>query len=472
MNPNEGKLPPQAIELEERLLGCVLTFEQTVEAIQFLKAEHFYKDAHQMIWTAIQELQHPNISSVTQYLRKQGTLDRVGGAHYLTTLSGKFASPSSLEYMARIIQQMFIKREVIRISGQNIRNAYDDSIDCIELFDTFISEIETVEQIFNPEVSTRHVISTIENERDYLDQARQGILKMGLSTGFERFDEFFRFKPSSFVIANGHDNVGKTAVLVFLAVVSNRLHKWKWTLCCLENQEAHIRMETIQFVTGRHISKLTAGEYEHWYNWSVENFTIIRISNLITAERLMRICQKIHNKNPKDAILIDPYNALDVDLENTKLSSHEYHYKITGMFRNYIKKNSCCIYLNTHAITDALRNKHKDGDYQGYPMPPEKADTEGGGKFSNRADDFLTIHRYVQHPDEMNVAHIHVRKIKVNQTGGHQTVRDSPVKLQMMKGYFGFFDENGYSPLQGVKHPSIQSKQDHYSNEKSDDAPF
>lgn len=284
-----------------------------------------------------------------------------------------------------------------------------------------------------------------------MEAARKDEIKMGLTTGFKKLDEHFRFKPESFVIANGHDNVGKTAVLIYLAVVSNRLHGWKWMLACMENQEATIRIETIHFASGKHLSKMTEPEYQKWYKWSLDNFTILKIGTQITAERLMRIAAKINKSKPHQGFFIDPYNALDIDLEHTKLNSHELHYRITGMMRNFIKKQKCSIWLNTHAVTEALRRLHKDGDYTGYPMPPEKADVEGGGKFANRADDFLTIHRYGQHPQEYNVTQIHVRKIKVTQTGGRLTPKDEPVKLKMIPHYYGFFDENNDSPIVNVK---------------------
>lgn len=84
-------------------------------------------------------------------------------------------------------------------------------------------------------------------------------------------------------------------------------------------------------------------------------------------------------------------------------------------------------------------------------MPPQKADVEGGGKFSNRADDFITIHRYLQHTTDFNQTHIHIRKIKDTQTGGRPTTIDDPVRLQVKKGYFGFFDMEGKSPILSLR---------------------
>ena len=81
-------------------------------------------------------------------------------------------------------------------------------------------------------------------------------------------------------------------------------------------------------------------------------------------------------------------------------------------------------------------------------MAPNKADTEGGGKFSNRADDFITIHRHTQHPSDFNITEIHVRKIKETETGGRPTLKDDPIKFKMERGIYGFFDPaTGFNPL-------------------------
>lgn len=473
---NFPKLPPQATEIEEALLGACMNWENLRDEVAHLKPEHFYKEANSLIWKAITEVEKPELLGIMNYLKAHKILDEVGGAYYLTSLSSRACNPTQADYYSRIIQQQWIKRELIRISGTTIQKAYDDSEDPIQLFDEYSKEIESIETLFSPELSHNNIISGKENEAEVMDSARKGELKMGLTTGFTRLDEYFRFKPESFVIANGHDNVGKTAMLVYLAVVSNKLHGWRWIFACMENQEGIIRQETMQFVSGKHISKMTETEYQTWYNWSLDNFTILKIGAQITAERLMRIAAKINSKNPHQGFFIDPYNALDIDIENSKLSSHEFHYRVTGLMRNFIKKHKCSIWLNTHAVTEALRRIHKDGDYTGYPMPPEKADVEGGGKFANRADDFLTIHRYGQHPQEFNVTQIHVRKIKVTQTGGRQTPKDEPVKLKMMPHYFGFFDEGGESPLVDTKLPPLPTQstfiQQNPIHNNHDDQPF
>lgn len=463
-NGQYGKLPPQAVDVEMSLIGQCLSWEVNREYLPFLKPEHFYKDAHQKIWKAIISVGHPTLQTVTNYLKKAGELEDVGGSFALTQLTNFYMNPAQLEESGRIIQQMFIKREIIRISSHMIQDGYDDSTDCVHLFDQYYKQMADLEKVFDQ--GTHGEISSRENEQEYMELSRTGQVKNGLSTGFESLDDHFRFKPSSFVICNGHDNVGKTAILVYLAIVANRLHGWKWIIACMENAEAQIRKDTIQFITGKPVGKLSNEEYERWYTWSLENFAIIRISDNITAPKLLKIAGRLLQNDKFHGFLIDPYNALDLEKGTDKFfNSHEYHYQVTSQMRMFIKKTGCSIYLNTHAVTEALRAKHKDGDYQGFPMPPEKADTEGGGKFSNRADDFITFHRYSQHPSDFNITHIHVRKIKDTQTGGRPTPKDEPVKLKMVKGYFGFFDMNGKSPLintgfQFSTPPSPQNQED------------
>lgn len=291
-------------------------------------------------------------------------------------------------------------------------------------------------------------VSTEQDEASYLGMVRTQTLPQGLSTGYPDFDRHFRFKRGNLVIVNGHDNVGKSSFLWYMAVLANVLHGWRWILYCAENSEPQVRKQLIQFRAGKALHEMNPVEYDHHMRWAYENFTIIKSEKIVTAHELLIMATKVNARSFHDAFLIDPYNALDLDLENTKMNSHEYHYRVTSEFRAFSKRHQTAIYLNCHAVTEALRRTHKDGPYTNYPMAPNKADTEGGGKFANRADDFLTIHRYTQHPTDYNLTEVHVRKIKETETGGRPTLKDDPIKFKMEKGIHGFFNPiDGYNPL-------------------------
>lgn len=476
-NNQFGKLPPQAVEIEKSLLGSVINFGNWKDLIQWLKPEHFYHNSHQIIWKAIQEVEVLTISTVTAYLKKTKELEDIGGFYYLTQLCENHINPANTDYYGRIIQQMWIKREIIRISNEAIKDSFDESIELFQLFDRINEQYQAVEEIFTPGKIGTKVISGHDNEMPDLIIAREGQKFTGITTGYEKLDQHFRFKNGSFVILNGHDNVGKTFAIIHLAVCVNHLHGWKWILACMENSESRIRQDIIQAKTGKHISRLDQHEFLSWYEWSLKNFTILRIGDQMTSDELLRSATKVQSTFNAQGFFIDPYNALALPRSKDKFfNSHEYHYEVTGRMRNWIKKTGCSIFLSTHAVTEALRAKHKDGEYAGYPMPPQKADVEGGGKFANRADDFITIHRYNNHPTENNQTHLHVRKVKDTQTGGRPTIVDDPVKLRTMKGYFGLFDENGKSPIIKTGLPPITNNQppkNFYETDKSnDDVPF
>lgn len=303
-------------------------------------------------------------------------------------------------------------------------------------------------------------VSTPDDEQEYLGMVRTQTLPQGLSTGYTEFDKHFRFKHGNLVIINGHDNVGKSSFLWYLATLANVLHGWRWIMYCAENSEPQVRKTLMQFKAGKALHEMNHVEYEHYTRWAYDNFTLIKSEKIVTAHELLIMATKLNAKQHHHAFLIDPYNALDLDLENTKLNSHEYHYRVTSEFRAFTKRQQTAIYLNCHAVTEALRRTHKDGPYTNYPMAPNKADTEGGGKFANRADDFITIHRYTQHPTDYNLTEIHVRKIKETETGGRPTLKDDPIKFRMERGIYGFFKpDDGFNPLTNETQKQIRAKQ-------------
>ena len=135
-----GKLPPQAIDLEEAVLGALMLEKDALSSvIDILKADVFYKDSHQKIFAAIRTLFEKSspvdILTVTAQLRQLGELEMIGGAYYITELTNRVASAANIEYHSRIIIQKFIQRELIRISTEVIQSAYEDTSDVLDLLD-------------------------------------------------------------------------------------------------------------------------------------------------------------------------------------------------------------------------------------------------------------------------------------------------------------------------------------------------
>ena len=92
---------------------------------------------------------------------------------------------------------------------------------------------------------------------------------------------------------------------------------------------------------------------------------------------------------------------------------------------------------------------------EGHPIPPMASDIEGGGKFVNRADEMICIHRYTQHETEWVFSHLHVRKVKDMESGGRPTPLENPIRLQSMKGNVGYYV--GHKSLINLPKPKTDS---------------
>ena len=117
----KGKIPPQAIELEEVVLGAMMIDKKGVdEAIDILSPDAFYKESHKLIFEAIQFLfqegEPIDLLTVSSELKKNKKLASIGGEYYLIQLTQKVSSSAHIEYHCRIILQKFIQRSLIKIS--------------------------------------------------------------------------------------------------------------------------------------------------------------------------------------------------------------------------------------------------------------------------------------------------------------------------------------------------------------------
>ena len=162
---------------------------------------------------------------------------------------------------------------------------------------------------------------------------------------------------------------------------------------------------------------------------------------MYTYKSLLKEAQQIKEAWDYDGLLIDPYNSLAKDAAILKMvgNSHEYDYQVLTELRIFTKKNNVQVCVNAHGVTSALRQVHHSGhEYEGLTRPLAMSDAEGGSKISSRADDIICIHRYVAHPTDWMYSHIHVLKVKENETGGRPTTFEQPIQLRMKVNNIGF----------------------------------
>ncbi len=221
--PPAGVVPPQAIDLEEVVLGALMLEKDSVIAVQeYISPESFYTDQHKLIYKAIEsisrDLQPVDLFTVTERLKVEQNLTAAGGAAYLAQLTQKVDSAANVEYYARIIAQKFVQRELISAASHIQRNSYNEEIDVTEL----IGFAES--QIFK--VAEGHIKRSVQSSRDILAQAFAQIEEAsksendfnGVPSGFTDIDKkTLGWQLSDLIIVAARPSMGKTAFVLTMA---------------------------------------------------------------------------------------------------------------------------------------------------------------------------------------------------------------------------------------------------------------
>jgi replicative DNA helicase len=217
-----GKLPPQALELEEDVLGALMLEKDAYTTVSdILSAEHFYKDSHQKIFRAIVALalnQHPiDMHTVTEMLRKQGTLEEVGGPYVITLLTSRVSSTAHLIYHSQIIVQKYLARELIRLSNDITGKAYDEKMDVDDLMQEAEAKLFEITQQ-NMKKDVVQINSVIGEARERMKEASKREGASGLKSGFKVLDKITSgWQKSDLIIIAARPAMGKTAFVLSMA---------------------------------------------------------------------------------------------------------------------------------------------------------------------------------------------------------------------------------------------------------------
>jgi replicative DNA helicase len=221
-----GKVQPQAIPLEEAVLGALMLDREALPLVMdILRPESFYLEGHQHIYRAVVRLferSNPvDLLTVTEELKKAGELDKIGGGYYLVELTNRVASAANIEYHARIIAQKHIQRELISVSTRTIRDAYEDTTDVFNLLDEAEKGLFAITQnnLSRSYESMGTLSSKVLKQIEELSKKADGLT--GVPTGFTDLDRLTSgWQPSDLIIVAARPGMGKclakgTKVLMF-----------------------------------------------------------------------------------------------------------------------------------------------------------------------------------------------------------------------------------------------------------------
>ena len=362
-------------------------------------------------------------------------------------LCGGYISAGRMEEeeAIRVLEREILKRDVDSI--ETARNTIRDGIEkgkTMPIREVIENENSAKLEMMISDGDMSFISSEDEDYRwiqDYID----GKLTLGLSTGDLEFDKYFLFKRD-FTIINGISNIGKSTFSLYTIVSSAVNHGWKWIIFSAENRTAATKMKIIQFACNARVADLYPSELKKMYSWVNEHFTVVSNNSIYSYTDLIIFGEKLLRQGDYDGYFIDPYNSLKIQMSSgSALSTHEYHYEAASELLNFTQKHNLSVWLSTHAVTEAQRRKGDDG----LPQAPYAEDTEGGGKFVNKSDNFLTFHRKIQHAnmDIRRTVEVHVRKIREVESGGEPTSIDYPVLFEMNMMNTGFINKSTRKPM-------------------------
>ena len=492
-----GKVPPQAKDLEEAVLGAIMLEKSAFDTIvEILKPECFYVEANQRIYRAMQGLQLKNspidLLTVVEELKFREELDLVGGPYYVTKLTNSVVSSANIEAHSRIILQKFIQRELIRISGEIIGDAYEDSTDVFDLLDDAEGKLFEItnNHLRKDYTSIENVlVKTIQRIEDL--RTRQDDIT-GCPTGFPKLDHLtYGWQATDLIVLAARPSVGKTAFALNLAR-NAALHPTKPTAVAffsLEMSAGQLVQRILSAESEIWLEKIARGRLEEHEMQQLYKKGINRLSSApihiddtaaLNIFELRAKCRRLKNKHNVGLIIIDYLQLMSGTGENRNSNREQEISRISRDLKSLAKE----LQVPIIALSQLSREveKRKEGNKM-----PQLSDLRESGAIEQDADMVMFLYRPEYYDitsnelGESNKGETHVRIAK------HRNGQLETIKLKALLHIQKFIEEDesdftsqspsggNWKPVSGIDDGAklyIQKGSKMNDGEFDDDTPF
>src|SRR5512133_1268325 len=458
-----GKIPPQAPDLEEAVLGAVMLEKDAIlQIIDILKPESFYKEEHQKIFQAIVDLTSSNraidLLTVTEELRKKKQLDEVGGPVYITQLTTRVASAAHVEFHARIVAQKHIQRELIRVSSEIQGRAFDESTDVDDLLDFSEAELFNIAQ-GNIKKESQKVSVLIKEAILQIEEAsKRADSLIGIPSGFTKLDRLTNgWQNSDLVIIAARPSMGKTAFVLTMARNVAVEHNRAVALFSLEMASMQLVNRLIVAETELPSNRIRNGKLAD-FEWEQLDYKIKKLVDApividdtpaISVFELRAKARRLKRQNNMDILIID-YLQLMTGTPDTRGNREQEVSTISRALKGIAKE------LNIPVI--ALSQLNRSVEIRSGTKRPQLSDLRESGAIEQDADMVMFIHRpekYGLMEDEngnslRGVAEIILAKHRNGPIG------DVYLKFKDEFAKFTEMEENFLAPLEDIDNASSQ----------------
>ncbi|MBF9252631.1 replicative DNA helicase [Pontibacter sp. 172403-2] len=395
-----GKKPPQALDLEEAVLGALMLEKDALtNVIDILRPQSFYKEAHQRIFKAILALfdksEPVDILTVTHELREQGELELAGGAYYVTQLTTRVNSAANIEYHARIITENSIKRDLISISSEVLSRAFEDTTDVFDLLDSTEAKLY--------EVSESNIRKNFDDMRSLMHQAikeleekrKQADGLTGVPSGLVALDRVTSgWQKSDLVILAARPAMGKTAfVLSCMRNAAVDFNKGV-AIFSLEMSSLQLVNRLISSEAELDSEKIKKGSLED-YEWAQLNHKIAKLTEApifiddtpgLSIRELRTKCRRLKAQYDIQMIIIDYLQLMSGNADGKGNGNREQEIASISRAMKMLAKE-----LNVPVI--ALSQLSRAVETRGGDKRPQLSDLRESGSIEQDADMVLFLYR-------------------------------------------------------------------------------
>ncbi len=395
-----GKLQPQAVQLEEAILGALMLDKESLPIIMDLvRPESFYKEAHQVIFKAMLSLFEKSfpidLLTVTEELRKNGDLEKVGGPYHIVELTNRVASAANIEYHSRIVAQKHILRELISASTKVINNAYDETVDVFTLLDEAEQNLFKISDnnLKRSSETMGIVAARLLKQIKELSKKEGGLT--GVPTGFIALDKVTAgWQPSDLIVIAARPGMGKTSFV--LSIAKNAASDFKRPVALFSLEMANVQLVQRLISMEAEISgqKLRTGQLEE-YEWQQLHRAIEKMADVpifiddtpaINIFELRAKCRRLKQEHNIELIIIDYLQLMTAGTEGSKSGNREQEISMISRALKGMAKE-----LNVPVI--ALSQLSRAVETRGGNKKPMLSDLRESGAIEQDADIVSFIYR-------------------------------------------------------------------------------
>ncbi len=439
-----GKIPPQAPDLEEAVLGAIMLEKDAIlSVLDILEPGSFYKEAHQQIYEVAQSLSQQekpiDLLTVTEELRKQEKLEAVGGAVYITQLTSRVGSAAHLEYHARIVAQKYIQRELIRVSSDIQERAFDEGTDVDDLLDYSERELLNIAEGHIKKETVR-LDNLLKTALEQIEEAgKRDDSLSGVPTGFTRLDRLTSgWQKSDLIIIAARPSMGKTALVLSMTRNMSVDHSRPVAFFSLEMSSIQLVNRLIIGETQLSSSKIRSGRLEN-YEWEQLEYKIKDLEKApiyvddtpaISIFEFRAKCRRLKQKYDIQAVVIDYLQLMTGTRESG--SREQEVSNISRSLKSVAKE------LDIPVI--ALSQLNRSVEMRSGNKRPQLSDLRESGAIEQDADLVIFIHRPEYYGLDVDEEGNSLKGIAEIIVAKHRNGPVGDVQLKFVREYAKFVD--------------------------------